>query len=177
MSWARESMKCKFCDPCSAQNSEICRLTTTQFSTSTVAGIADEMVLEFRVVRGTQVLAQHESALVDLCASVGEDEQAIEDCVVSFLNSAYFDEVDDQPETEGPCSGDEETECLLDDMFENLWGSEFAETMTPAPKADGQTAEAAKPKSSKPLPWRSRSSPSGTFVRDPKTGKMRNIDA
>ena len=124
------------------------------------------------------MLAQHESALVDLCASVGEDEQAIEDCVVSFLNSAYSDEVDDQPGTEGPCSGDEETECLLDDMFENLWGSEFAETVTPSPKADiGQSAEVAKPKSSKPLPWRSRSSPSGTFVRDPKTGKMRNIDA
>lgn len=144
-----------------------------------MAGIADEAVLEFRIVRGTQVLAQHESALVDLCASVGEDEQAIEDCVVSFLNSAYSDEIDDQTETEGPCSDDEETECLLDDMFENLWGSETAETVAPAAKADiGQRLmDEAKPKSSKPLPWRSRSSPSGTFVRDPKTGKMRNIDA
>ena len=28
----------------------------------------------------------------------------------------------------------------------------------------------------KPAPWSSRSSPSGTFVRDPKTGKMVNID-
>ena len=31
--------------------------------------------------------------------------------------------------------------------------------------------------SSKPKPWSSRSSPSGTFVRDPVTGEMRNIDA
>lgn len=124
-------------------------------------------------------MAQHESALVDLCATVGEDEQAIEDCVVSFLNLAYSDEVEDQPEREGPCSGDDETECILDDMFESLWGSELAETVNPAPKADieQRTVDDAKPKSSKPLPWRSRSSPSGTFVRDPKTGKMRNIDA
>jgi hypothetical protein len=33
-----------------------------------------------------------------------------------------------------------------------------------------------KPKKKKVAPWASRSSGSGTYVRDPKTGKMVNID-
>lgn len=149
-------------------------------STSTVASRPDEEVLEFMIARGTQVLTQHESALVDLCASVGEDEKAIEECVMNFLTSAYSEDEGDDPGMEGSCDGDEDTECLLDDMFETLWGGEFSNVLTPEPKSeDGQlpVVEEAKATSGKPLPWRSRASPSGTFVRDPKTGQMRNIDA
>lgn len=142
-----------------------------------MAARPNEEELDFRIVRGTQVLAQHESALVDLCASVGEDDQAIEECVVAFLTSAYAED-EDEPVPNGSCDADEDTECILDDMFDTMWGDEFAETSTPsAKKEEAKSEEEAKPKSSKPLPWRSRSSGSGTYVRDPATGEMKNIDA
>ncbi|KAI2510188.1 hypothetical protein MHU86_4220 [Fragilaria crotonensis] len=80
--------------------------------TSTVAGRPEGEALEFRIARGTQVLTQHESALVDLCANVGEDEKAIEECVLNFLTSAYSDDEGDEPGMDGSCGGDEETECL-----------------------------------------------------------------
>ena len=136
--------------------------------------------MEFQIARGTSVLTQHESALVDLCASVSEDDKAIEECVLNFLTSAYSDDeaAQDDPRMDGSCGADEETECLLDDMFDTLWGGEFSDVLTPELKTENvQLVEEGKPTLGKPLPWRSRSSPSGTFVRDPKTGEMRNIDA
>mmetsp|Transcript_22562 Transcript_22562/g.37320 ORF Transcript_22562/g.37320 Transcript_22562/m.37320 type:complete len:270 (+) Transcript_22562:120-929(+) len=145
--------------------------------TSSVAGRADDEVLDFRIVRGTRVLNEHESALVDLCASYGADDQEIEDCVVSFLTSTYED--DDEEEELEPAEGcdDDDEECRLNDMFENIWGEELQESAPPTVNKEEAEKEEEKPKSKKPLPWRLRSSPSGTFVRDPKTGEMKNIDA
>ena len=55
------------------------------------------------------------------------------------------------------------------------WGDEMSEVTEKADADDNATEE--QPVKKKPAPWSSRSSPSGTFVRDPKTGEMRNIDA
>lgn len=146
-------------------------------SMSVVSGRAAEEPLEFRIARGTNVKASHDTALVDLCASVGEDEQEIEECVVNFLESTYGTEFkyDDQPE-EGDTESDAE---MLQNVFENLWGDEIEEM--PVPEAKPEQApkkEAVEPKKkTKAMPWRSRSSPSGTYVRDPSTGEMKNIDA
>jgi hypothetical protein len=145
---------------------------TPTVSTSTVAGIPDGEVLELQILRGTNVMEKHESALVDICASIGKDEKEIEECVVTFLSSAFaedekdFDDIrDDAPVTDA----------ILDEAFQTLWGNEFME-MNSAPVSNTLPTKEAPVQSSKPLPWRSRSSPSGTFVRDPKTGKLRNID-
>ena len=135
-----------------------------------VAGRAEEDVLDFLIARGTAVMARHETALVDLCSSVSEDDKEIEDCVVNFLSSAYDDDVEDIAPI---CEEDED--CLFDNVFENMWGEELKET-TPMPRPEQPLEQDKAPKVTKPLPWRSRSSPSGTFVRDPKTGKMKNID-
>jgi hypothetical protein len=129
-------------------------------------------VLDFRIARGTQVINAHETALVDLCASVGADDKEIEECVVNFLTSTYGEE-EEEPEPEGECDDDDD-ECLMDGLFANIWDME--ETAPAIVKVEAD-AEGEEPKSKKPLPWRSRSSPSGTYVRDPATGEMKNIDA
>ncbi len=58
---------------------------------------------------------------------------------------------------------------MLDAMF-GVWGEELGLGK------EKETAEEEEVEKKKPAPWSSRSSPSGTFVRDPKTGKMVNID-
>jgi hypothetical protein len=142
-------------------------------STSTVAGIPDGEVLELQILRGTKIMEQHDSALVDICASIGKDEKEIEECVVSFLSSAF---AEDQEDFNDIGENAPDTDSILDDAFQTLWGSESME-LNAAPVSDTNSpSKEISAKSSKPLPWRSRSSPSGTFVRDPKTGKLRNID-
>lgn len=143
--------------------------------TSSVAGRAVEEPLEFRIARGTSVQARHDTALVDLCTSVGVDDQEIEECVVNFLESTYGTEMkyDDQPE-----EAVEETDEILQTVFDNLWGDEIQEMPVQTKPEEKSKTETVEPKKvTKAMPWRSRSSPSGTFVRDPKTGKMKNIDA
>ena len=94
----------------------------------------------------------------------------IEECIIN-LNSGY--DIFEEEETPEEACGEDEAECLIDQLYSS-WdedmpgGGEKAAEESPA-------EEGAKKK--KPPPWSSRSSPSGTFVRNPKTGKMENIDA
>ena len=60
----------------------------------------------------------------------------------------------------------------LVDNLQNIWASDLPMPKTTSGISDNpQDASVQKVK-----PWSSRSSPSGTFVRDPVTGEMRNID-
>lgn len=116
-------------------------------------------------------MERHESTIVDVCSGAGANEKEVEECVVDFLAGGY-DYDGDVVESEGSeCDDDDVAECLIDDMM-NLWADE----LPPPSTTTGITAQTVQ-KTSKPKPWSSRSSPSGTWVRDPKTGKMRNIDA
>ena len=113
--------------------------------------------------------------IVDLCTGAGASEKEVEECVVDFLASGYDYEnnaVESDTDKDGTaCEDDTDAECLIDDMM-NLWADEL-----PAPSTTTGITKQSVTKKSKPKPWSSRSSPSGTWVRDPKTGKMRNIDA
>ena len=65
---------------------------------------------------------------------------------------------------------------MLDTMFQ-AWGDELLEGTPSTPSKANPSeleVEAAK-KKKKTRPWASRSSGSGTYVRDPTTGKMKNI--
>ena len=136
-----------------------------------VSAVAKEDPLTIQVARGTNVLERHESTIVDVCSGAGANEKEVEECVVDFLAGGY-DYDGDVVESEGSeCDDDDGAECLIDDMM-NLWADE----LPPPSTTTGITAQTVQ-KTSKPKPWSSRSSPSGTWVRDPKTGKMRNIDA
>lgn len=135
--------------------------------------------LVLRIARGTSVLEEHEAAVVDACTqNAGSDKEA-EDCIVAFL--ADSDNLADLEANDGvmdkgskvSVNDDDNVENLMPDVMQSLWGDELAETMSTI------SEEVEEPKESKPekvaRPWSSRSSPSGTFVRDPKTGKMNNI--
>jgi len=136
-----------------------------------VSAVVQEDPLTIQVVRGTNVLERHESMIVDLCSVAGVGDKEVEDCVVDFLSGGY-DYEDDAVESDSEeCEKDNDGECLIDDMM-NLWADEIQAPST----TTGITKESVT-KTSKPKPWSSRSSGSGTWVRDPKTGKMRNIDA
>mmetsp|Transcript_12547 Transcript_12547/g.34806 ORF Transcript_12547/g.34806 Transcript_12547/m.34806 type:complete len:347 (+) Transcript_12547:199-1239(+) len=140
----------------------------------------DSEGLELRVARGTPVLQQHEAALVDLCSNPGASQTEIEDCLMDFLKESYtLPEVEmmdgSSSSEEEECSPEEDDDCLLDSAFD-LWNQEM-DYGTSQQSKDKNGEESEKQKKPKAKPWSSRSSPSGTFVRDPKTGKLINLDA
>ena len=129
-----------------------------------------------KIARGTQILERHEIALIELCNLSGESDKNVQDCVVNFLSGGYdYDENSDDnkvPADEEVACNDENTECMIDNMM-NMWADELPLPPTTSGITD-QTKERSSAKA--PKPWSNRASPSGTWVRDPKTGKMRNID-
>lgn len=139
-----------------------------------MASAPDESVLVLQVVRGSKVLQRHEEALVDLCETSGKSDKEVEDCVVDFLSAGYADLSSSQQGSSEDVDTDEigDDDLMIDDMI-NLW----AEELPPDPSLSGIADATGDATASKPKPWSSRSSPSGTYVRDPVTGKMRNIDA
>ncbi len=134
---------------------------------SLVAGRAEDSPLKMCVARGSDVMQRHELALVELCI-VGDDA-ATADCIDKIYadNDFIGGDVDIVA-----CDEDDDTECLLDAMWDT-----WSEGVPSAMDSDEEIKEEdEKPKKKKVAPWSSRSSPSGTYVRDPKTGKMVNID-
>lgn len=133
---------------------------------SLVGGRPDENPLIMRVARGTDVMQRHELALVELCI-IGDDA-ATADCISSIY--AAEDDVYLADDSEmAMCDEDDGTECMIDSMWSD-WS--FDEE-----KEEEEKKEEVEEKPKKVVqPWSSRSSPSGTYVRDPKTGKMVNID-
>jgi hypothetical protein len=136
---------------------------------------ANDWYLTIQVARGTNVLERHESTIVELCNGAGADEKAVQECVVDFIAGGYDYEnnagENNNEDGETICGNDEDTECMIDGMM-NLWADEL-----PARSTTTGITEQSVQKTAKPKPWSSRSSGSGTWVRDPKTGEMRNIDA
>ena len=136
-----------------------------------IAGHPEDEPISIFVARGTNVQSEHDTALVDICTfNEGLDSQ-IEECIVG-LNTYDYAFEEDEPTID--CGDDDDdSECLIDQMY-GSWGDEMSEFTEKADADDDATEEQP---AKKPAPWSSRSSPSGTFVRDPKTGEMRNIDA
>ena len=136
--------------------------------------------MTIKVARGTDVYEKHEEALVELCASPQTSDKDTDECVLNFLKSGYsIDDEDDEEEDDVDLDsigelGDNDlvdAEDLVDNL-QNIWASDLPMPKTTSGISDNpQDASVQKVK-----PWSSRSSPSGTFVRDPVTGEMRNID-
>lgn len=126
----------------------------------------DTLIL--KVMRGSNIMRKHETSLVDLCILPDNDE-VVQNCVETLYKAEYDIKVKNDEDTADMDCDDADTDCMLDAMFD-LWGEETGIDQTVDEKEE-------KEEKKKPAPWSSRSSPSGTFVRDPKTGKMVNIDA
>ena len=115
-------------------------------------------------------MARHEEHLVTLCNLPGGMDDDLRDCLDAIMTEEKIDTEDLAMDC------DEEGECMLDAMFE-AWGDELAENVTPSSTKEKQAEieiEINKKKNNA-RPWASRSSPSGTYVRDPVTGEMKNI--
>ena len=141
---------------------------------SLIAGKPPDEVLTLVVLRGSDVLDKHEATLLDLCLlpeGQGKDI-AVEQCIETLYKADYdFGNGETSINDNNVCD-DDDTECMIDSMFD-MWESEMDELRDVVQQKEGED-DAKEIK--KPAPWSSRSSPSGTFVRDPKTGKMVNID-
>jgi len=134
---------------------------------SLVAGRAEDSTLKMCVARGSDVMERHELALVELCI-IGDDD-ATADCIDKIYANDDFIAGDAEM---AACDEDDGTECLLDAMWDT-WSEGVPTAMD---REEEVKEEDEKPKKKKVAPWASRSSGSGTYVRDPKTGKMVNID-
>ena len=134
---------------------------------SLVSGRLEEQTLTIRVARGSDVMERHETALVDLCI-LGEDESTV-NCITAIHSpddDAYFTDYDIVMDCQ-----DSDVKCALDSLW-NTW----SEGLPIKNIEEENTAEEPKEEKKKVAPWASRSSGSGTWVRDPATGQMRNID-
>jgi hypothetical protein len=160
-----------------------------------VSAVPQEEPLKIEVVRGTDVLERHETAIVDLCNMSGANDKEIENCVVDYMAGGYDAGIEDDRASIGDdmvdegenLVSDEAADGLIDDIM-SLWMDELP--LPPDETTDSWSDELPLPleksgiidqarghnSDKKPKPWSSRSSQSGTFVRDPTTGKMRNID-
>ena len=138
-----------------------------------MSAVPEDALLELRVARDTGVFERHEAFVVDLCQSPGASDKQVQDCLVDFLTAGYDDPITYENVDDKECNlEDDDADCLLNSMMD-MW----AEELPMPPITTGITDTDESISSSKPKPWSSRSSPSGTFVRDPVTGEMRNIDA
>ena len=152
-----------------------------------VSAVPSDETLRIQVARGTDVFERHEKAVVDICSISESSESDVEDCVVTFLTDGYYEDIggssdssssstatttdDDDDDTD---KTEADTDGLIDSMM-NLWVEE--DDLPLPPTTSGITDSSNQQNTNKkPKPWSSRSSPSGTWVRDPKTGQMRNID-
>ena len=137
-----------------------------------VAARPDDEPLVLRVARGTNVLEEHEQALVELCSDPTLDGKESEECIVSFLRDGYSLDTNGEVPVESDVD-QMETEAEVDlvaNMYD-MWNEDMG-LNTPQTNSDDSEEERPQPAAK---PWSSRSSPSGTYVRDPKTGAMRNI--
>jgi hypothetical protein len=140
-----------------------------------VSACPDDEPLILRLARGTDVLTDHEDAVVELCSNPQQTDIQIEECVVDFLQAGYYNEADasstdagdDAEKGEEGDDGD-----ILNNIF-TMWAEDLPTSAAIGKDTEGINVE----EKSKTKPWSSRSSPSGTWVRDPVTGKMKNIDA
>lgn len=136
------------------------------YSRSLVGGRSEESPLIIRVARGSDVMERHELALVELCI-IGDDADT-----ANCINQIYSTDNSLFENSEMTvCDEDDGTECMLDSMW-NVWTEGMP---LEASETEDEVVEE-KNEKKKVAPWSSRSSPSGTYVRDPKTGKMVNID-
>lgn len=159
-----------------------------------MAARSEDQPLTIRVARGTSVMNDHERVLVDLCSDPTLDGKDADECIVSFLKQGYELDGDDDANLEygdglemdtvngilnsadmGSFSGSTQTDeqDLVADMH-TMWAEDID---LPVKLPTDSVLPGKEEVASKPKPWSSRSSPSGTFVRDPKTGEMRNIDS
>jgi hypothetical protein len=126
------------------------------------------------------VIEEHESALMELCTDPMLDGADTEQCFWDFLKDGYNFSAD--VDEEGDLAGEGDGQARIgfnpvgeEDLVHNIHHM-WAADLPVSPYLSGLSTENEEKQAKVIKPWSSRSSPSGTFVRDPKTGRMRNIE-
>lgn len=117
-------------------------------------------------------MAEHEAVLAELCADPDKSDEEMEQCVVDFLSADYYYDDDDNAAKEKVAAS--QSASAMVDTLQSIWADDVDWILE---GDDDEEEETSTTSPNKPKPWSSRSSPSGTFVRDPRTGEMRNIEA
>ena len=128
------------------------------------------------IVRGTDISQRHEKALIELCVSPYGTEESWDSCITSIVGAPYDDSENEEGTT--PQCSDDGSECLLDALYD-MWDEDISSSteepnglnggLKPEEQPEQQQQKAA-------APWSSRSSPSGTYVLNPRTRKLERID-
>ena len=141
---------------------------------SLVAGRSEGEELTIKIIRNTDVMQKHESALVDLCTlpegQLNMRDKSIETCIETMYKAGY--EIDDVEGIGNSCD-DDDLECMFDQL-NGIWEEEYNYGSKKDEGDEGDSSTKKEQEVKKPAPWSSRSSPSGTFVR--VNGTMTNID-
>jgi len=124
-----------------------------------------------RVIRGSSVIDEHEKAIVELCEDPTLDGKEADASILAYLETGRLNSLDTNGDETDTASELSEEERIVASMY-NMWASDFQEMI---PSIEEESADLPEPTQTT-KPWSSRSSPSGTFVRDPQTGEMKNID-
>jgi hypothetical protein len=168
-------------------------------SKNSVSSRPDHETLQFCILRGTDVIEEHEKALVEVITNPDYDtDEKTEEGIVNFIAGGYdvtaFSPTSnkqhraiangkthkvinyEENNVDEACDPDDDADCLVDDMY-NLWASmeDYSVVSKTENSSTGTDTSTSQTATTTNRPWSVRSSPSGTFVRDPSTGKMRNI--
>ena len=152
----------------------------------------DNEPFTLRVLRGTTALQDHEVALTELCSNPDTTSSEAEQCMIDYIQSGYAiaDSIVNFDNTPNNCECNilldnemDDGDCLLNDMH-SLWASDLpmssslqqTDKVTPISGGAAVATNRTNDNVAVVKPWSSRVSPSGTFVRDPTTGKMKNLD-
>jgi hypothetical protein len=164
----------------------------------------DDEILQFQIVRGTSVIEEHERVLVEMIANPEFDtDEQTEMGMLEYIKNGYdygtdtknrsnnnnqrkervrgSDDANDDSNNvdDEECNPLDDADCLVENMY-SMWAEledYSSSSSTTNPSTSGSASTSSQSSSSKtPAPWSSRSSPSGTYVRDPITGLLQNID-
>jgi len=142
-----------------------------------ISGRPYDEILKIQIKRGTNVKMNHEQSLFDLCVIPDEEDERdnnkyLNNCLNVIHTKEYTDDKNDEDDDVATANCDDgDMECMLDAMFD-VWNDEFEGNK----KKDDDDEKEKEEEVKKPeRPWASRSSPSGTYVRNPVTRKLENI--
>jgi hypothetical protein len=106
-------------------------------------------------------MADHEAALTELCANPDNSDDEAEQCMLEFLQGAYYNDDDDNTAAPQNSNCDPDNECVLDDMH-TMWAEDLP---TPPPPQQPNQSATADTRSSSSTTTTTATKPCESFMR------------
>lgn len=145
---------------------------------SLISGRPFDETLQIQILRdGSKIKSNHEQSVLDLCILPDEEEEKnSNEYLNNCLNVIHKKEYSMMDAEFNKSDGDEKINCEDTDMecmLDTIWKDELVDDDASGNKEEEEEKEDEVKKPDRP--WASRSSPSGTYVLDPATRKLKNI--